>query len=118
MVAGPPGFAEPANASLRQLQQVDGLELQGDLAGGDPRDVEKVVDEAGQTSGLASDDTEDVAKVVARHEPVHHAERVGDGSQRIAQLVAQDREELVLGAGQGLGFLAPSLTLRLEQLAL
>ena len=72
------------------------------LPDGDARDVEQVVDHAREVRDLALDDAgaRRVARAVAAR---HHLERGDDRRERIAQLVAEHREELVLRAVRDLG---------------
>ena len=73
------------------------LAAQRDLAAGDARHVEQVVDEAGHLAHLALDHVARPARVgVARVAQAQDLERVGDGRERVAQLVRQRGQELVL----------------------
>jgi hypothetical protein len=70
-----------------------------DLAAGDARDVEQVVDEARELAHLAVDHV--VGPLQARRGGglgAQDLDRVAHRSERIAQLVGEDREELVLAA--------------------
>ncbi len=82
-----------------------GVEL--DLAPRDPRDVEQIVDEPGHVRGLPPDDLLLARSVTAQP---HQLERGQDRRQGIAQLVPEERQEVVLGAIGGLGF-GPGLSL-------
>ena len=71
-----------------------------DLARGDPRDVEQVIDRPGHVPKLPLM-TPSIRRgaglaVVAQH--FEHLHGVGDGGQGVAQLVGEHRQELVLTA--------------------
>jgi hypothetical protein len=102
------GRAATLQGRLAQLERarddvadVDALAAQLDLARGDPRDVEQVVDHPREVRDLALDHLP--LAVGRRVAPRHHLERGDDRRERIAQLVAEHREELVLGAVGDLG---------------
>ena len=79
------------------LLHVDGADLELDLAAGDPRHVEQVVDEPHELLQLAGDQVarpHHLAGIVAAD--AHDVHGVADRRQRIAQLVREHREELVL----------------------
>jgi hypothetical protein len=85
----------------QHLRQGGAFDAQHDLAARDARDVEQVVHQAHQVLDLALDDLA-LARmgVLAAH--AHQLQRGDDRRQRVAQLVAQHRQELVLGlAGRG-----------------
>ena len=96
---GPRGL----DRARHDLVERDEAELERHPAGGEPRHVEEVVDEAREVLNLPLDHRA-LAPVAAAARP-HQVERRRDGRQRVAQLVAQHREELVLGAARvgGLG---------------
>ena len=108
--------------------QVDDLAPQLDLAARDLRDVEQIVDQAGQVVDLPLDHlllARDRALALVPHQP----ERGDDRRQRIAQLVAEHREELVLGAARrlqlaeqllafGLGLLDQAAPLEIDRRAI
>jgi len=82
--------------------QRDGLEAQGDPAAGDAPHLEQVVDQVGELLHLPHDDSElPGAVLAATPKQLRGGE---DGRQRVAELVAEHGEELVLG---------PALALRL-----
>ena len=101
-------LADVADADLQrlaeQLVRVDGPGLQPELTAADPGHVEQVVDQPGLEVDVAADHPEHRAIVLRRGRVVEHR---GDGGehrrQRSAQLVAEDGEELVLGAIGGVG---------------
>ena len=68
-----------------------------DLAAGNPRDVEQIVDQPHQVAHLPVDDRPFAlgAGIAAQR---HQLQRRQDGRERIPQLVAEHRQELVLGA--------------------
>ena len=86
-----------SSAVLDDLAELDGLAVQRDLALRDARHVEQIVDEAGEVRDLPLDDLAHPgdARVVRRH-LVEHLRGRDDRRERIAQLVRQHREELVL----------------------
>ena len=87
-----PGLLERA---ADDLAQVGRLLVQLDLAGGDARDVEQVVDQAREVPHLALDDVP-LGRAGGAFAPRHQLERGDDRRQRVAQLVAEHGEELVL----------------------
>ena len=79
--------------------EVDRLALQRDLAARDARDVEQVVDQPRQLVDLALDDVARArALLVGQLLEPHQLHRVADRRQRVAQLVRQHGQELVLAA--------------------
>ena len=64
---------------------------------GDARDVQEIVDEAGEMLDLA-DDHVDVLTRLRIHASFQQPSGREDRSQRVAQLVREEREELVLSA--------------------
>ena len=83
-----------ATRGLGQLQRVSG---ENDLARGHPRHVEEVIDEMGEMRILARDDLAGAARGFGgRVWDVEHVGGVGDGGERIAQLVAEHGEQLIL----------------------
>ena len=84
------------------VAQVDTLAAQLDLARGDARDVEQIVDHAREVRDLALDDAP-LARIGRLVAPRHDLERGDDRRERVAQLVAEHGEELVLGAVRDLG---------------
>ena len=96
--------------------QVERLALQPDLAAGDAPDLEQVVHQARHLLDLAGEDRADgldhVGPARRRLEQVRGVRHRGE---RVAQLVAEHRQELVLGAVGGaqrlLGRLLPVLAL-------
>ena len=92
LARGDPGHARP-----HALAEVHALPLEDDLAGHDPADVEEIVDEAGHVHGLPVDDVarEHRARLAERRQ-AEHLHRAFDGAERIAQLVGEHGEKLVL----------------------
>ncbi len=89
--------------------------LDQDLAGHDAADVEQIVDEPLEVSGLPVDDAR--RELELRRGALRGTDDrggIGHGRERVAQLVPQHRQELVLGAVRLLGRRAPAL-LRLQQ---
>ena len=89
----------------------DQLAAEHDLAPGDPRDVEQVVDEPGHVPDLPAHELDrpvevSLALVLLGVPLAEHLECVIDGGQGVAQLVGEHRQELVLlavGPGELLG---------------
>ena len=89
-----------ADRRLHRVREIHRRALQHDLAGDRAADVEQVVDQARHVHHLALDDAGGAQRhrlglVRCSAERVH---RALDGAERIAQLVRQHREELVLRA--------------------
>ncbi len=76
-----------------------GLQPQLDSAGGDPRDLQQVVDEPHHVIDLPLQHFQHAigSRVVAARQP-QDIERIADRRQRIAELVGQRRQKLVLAA--------------------
>ena len=89
-------LARPRSASSSRSR------AQLDLAARDARHVEQVVDQADQVVDLALDDGALVLERLVAAQP-HQLQRGQDRRQRVAQLVAEHRQELVLGAVGRLG---------------
>ena len=88
-----------------RLRELDRAPLEDDLAERHPGDVEKVVDQMGELSVLSRDDLAGARGGLRRRIlGVEHAHRVRDGGERVAQLVAQHGEEMVLAAARRFGF--------------
>ena len=79
------------------VRHLDDLLLQLHLASRDARHVQQVVDEPREVSHLALDDRPLAFGGVVAAEP-HQLERGEDGRERIAELMAQHREEFVFRA--------------------
>ena len=92
------------------LGELDELGLQLDLAARDARDVEQVVDQPRQVVDLALDDGALALRARLAAQP-HQLQRRQDRRQRVAQLVAEHRQELVLRAVGALGGLAQAVHL-------
>ncbi len=113
---------EPSRALERLEAPLDGLghvDLGGhelDLSKSTARDVDEISDEPHQLLGLVGDHVARAAGVLGRRRLTEHRDRGGDGAQRIAQLVAEHREELILRVARRLGFRAGDACARqLEQ---
>jgi hypothetical protein len=78
------------------------LQPQVDLAARDARHFHQVVDQPDDLAHLAPDHLDHAVGLAPAVGPAHQLHRVGDRRQRIAQLVGQGRQELVLAA---VGFL-------------
>src|SRR6266851_8889431 len=79
--------------------EIDRARAEDDLAGGQSSDVEEIVDESNQDGDLPHDDLPRVlVALVERTRDFDDVQRGGDDAQRIAQLVAEHGEELVLGS--------------------
>ncbi len=72
--------------------------MQSDLAGGDALDVEQIVDEVREVSDLPPDHLTRLGRgtLLCVHAP-QHSDGAADRAERIAQLVREHRQELVLG---------------------
>jgi hypothetical protein len=82
---------------LDELREVEDAALELDLATGDAGRVEEVVDDAREVPHLPPDDRPRPRGLLApRRGMIEDVERVGDGGERVPQLVGEDREELVL----------------------
>ena len=90
-----------------QRRQIERPALQQHLAGDDAADVEQVVHQPRQVPRLAGDDLPRVGgqRGIALH-ALQHFDGRGDRAQRVAQLVAEHGQELVLGAAGCFGLLA------------
>ena len=84
---------------LHDRGQVDPLLAELELAPGDPRDIEQVVDQSHHLADLAfhhrAGRLDDLGLAVGQADDL---ERVADRRQRVPQFVRQGREELVLAA--------------------
>ena len=90
---GPAGL----DGQLDHRLQLDRLLLEHDLAAGDPRDVEQVVDHPRHLLDLVLDHLDRPLEVgAAQALDLHDLDGVADRGQGIAQLVGEHGEELVL----------------------
>src|SRR5256714_1570197 len=105
--------AQHGEGVLDDLWQPQGTAIQDDLAGAHPRRVQQVVDQPFEVKDLALDDVPRTPRLVERARLLEHAGGAGDGRQRVAELVAEHREEVVLGAIRRLGLLEQQNTLDL-----
>ena len=87
------------------LAQVEPFLAQFDLARGDSRHVHQVVDQPHQMFGLALDDRALLLEDIGAAQP-HHMQRGDDRRQRVAQFVAEHRQEVVLRAVRPVGLAA------------
>ncbi len=76
---------------------VDRLGRQLELAVGDARDVEQIVDQPRLELDVAPDDLERVARGGRVHHPVQLGDHGDDRREGVAQLMGEQRQELVLG---------------------
>ena len=84
-------------ACATTARRSSGSRLQRDLALADARDVEQVLDQARQLRDLAVGDVGGPGQLrLGRREPADHLERGADRRERVAQLVREHRQELVL----------------------
>ena len=75
----------------------DGLSLQRDLAGGQARHFEQIIEEPGHVIDLAIDDLDGPMQDRFCHlDPAQNRDGIADRYQRIAQLMGQHRDELFL----------------------
>jgi hypothetical protein len=95
------GGAIVFTGQTHQLSQVDDILMEGDLAAGDARHVEQIVEQAAHVGDLAVDDLAGPlqARLGARCRRVDFAEDVhgiANGAERVAQLVCQHGEKVIL----------------------
>ena len=92
------------------VREVEVLAVELDPAAGDPRDIEQVVDEPDDVTDLARDHRALALERLGIAQ-LHQLEGGQDRGERVAELVAEHREELVLRAigdlGLGAGLLDP-----------
>src|ERR1700733_6210188 len=82
---------------LDYLPDLEGFGLENDPAASDPRDVEKVVEQAGQVLTLPGDHRSQRAQLaVGADLSVEKQRGVSNRRQRISQLMCEHREELIL----------------------
>ncbi len=93
------GVRERLDRALDDVREIERAAHEPQLAAGDFRDVEQIVDEPFQERGLAPNDLP-CASVPVRRDTglLEHGARGGDRAQRIAELVAQHREKRVARA--------------------
>src|SRR5882724_11514633 len=92
---GAAGDLEGLQATRRALHQVDARPGQFDLSGGDPRGIQKVVDEVAEVAELALDDvTRPIRRIPSDH--VEDADRGADRPEGVPELVCEHGEELLL----------------------
>jgi hypothetical protein len=101
------GVGDRADAARNDLRQIDGSAHETDPPGGDAAHVEEVIDQAREMADLLADDAAGVhgARLLGADD-VEHVDGAGNDFERVAQLVPEHREELVLGAVGGLRILA------------
>ncbi len=98
------GDLQGGDDALRDHRQVDRAPHQQHVARDDTADVEQVVHHVGQMARLPRRDAARIdGHVGLRRHAVQHLDRRGDRAQRIAQFMAEQRQELVLGAARRLG---------------
>ena len=98
-----PPQAPDIHEARHRLGEVEALAVERELAVCDAADVEEIADEPRHVPGLALDHGGRLHRLVARGiGDFQHMSRRGEGRERIAQLVAEHRQELVLGAARGL----------------
>ena len=81
----------------RVSQRSSSLALESNFSRRDARDVEQIIDEAGEMIGLSADDAALFGFQLPFREAVcvDNGQGVVDRAERVAQLVAQHREELI-----------------------
>src|SRR5262245_48596144 len=85
------------NGAASELVEIEWFELQSDLAARDARDIEQVLDKAGEMVDLAADGLSRRPILLAvRHGAIEDEEAVGDRRQRVSKFVRQGGKELVL----------------------
>src|SRR5262249_56436301 len=94
-----PARTPSTHTRRHQGSKVQGPAMQSHLAGGEPTHVEQVLDEAREVLDLPIDDG---ARTLSRRllglRVLQDSAGVGDGPERIAQLMPEHGEELVLRA--------------------
>ena len=85
-------------ALLTTGERLNGLGLEADLAPCDPRDVQQVVDQAGEVLDLPIDHVLGPFEVVFRLQLAEELSRVADRRQGVAKLVGEHGQELILAA--------------------
>src|SRR3569623_3476249 len=85
-----------------QRRELHGPTIELDLVAGNARDIEQVVDQTREVLDLAFDDPV-LACPRAVALQLHQLNGGEDRRERVAQLVAEHREEVVLRAVRGLG---------------
>ena len=101
----PPGVLQRLHRMHDDHREVDDALRQHDLAARDAGDVEKVVDDLREVLRLATDHRAAArGRLARRRRTLQQRGRVGDGGQRVAQLVPEHRQKLVLGEVRVLGF--------------
>ena len=89
--------------------QIDRLALQADLSAGHAADVHQIVDQAGKVRGLPVDGVQAVLQNrVLEVRVAYDRQRIADGCQRIAQLMRQHGEELLVALARLLQRLHPT----------
>ena len=104
-------LASPASPAYR-LGQIERPSIQVDLSGDHTFDVEQVIDQMGEVADLPHDHAARAGfgfSAAVRH--LEHLDGAVDGADRIAQLVGQHRQELVLHAAVALGAVAGAVGL-------
>ena len=82
---------------MDELVELETLLLQANLVARDPGDVEQGVDQIRQLRGLAIDHSQGAAGLLpAGRGAVEDVEAILDGSERVAQLVGEHRQKLIL----------------------
>ena len=117
VAAGGGAAAHHAERLLDRLRQAHGPALEHDLAGPHARGIEQIVDEPPEVNDLTLDDVARLPDVADGARDVEHLRRAGDGGQRIAKLVAEHREEVILRAVGGLRLLKQQGALGLDSFA-
>ena len=108
---------ERADRAPRDLGQIYGCAVQEDLAGHHAPHVEQVVDQSPEVRALAQDHVARATdRLVGTLELVQQAHGAADGAERVAQLVTQHGQELVLGAIDPLRLEQPRRDLPLDPL--
>ena len=90
---------EAAERALRDGLEVHGTPLELDLARGQSRDVEQIIEQPCEMGRLPMEDLPELRGLVVRLAlQVEDADCPVDGAEGVAQLVTEHREEFVLGA--------------------
>ena len=107
---------ERGDGPADRLGHVERLSIQPDLSGDHALDVEQIVDQMRDVADLPRDHLVRAGRRLPLGvRQLEHADGIADRAERIAQLVGQHRQELVLRAAVALG--AVAVAVGLEELA-
>jgi len=100
------------------LSEIYRSSLKDDLASHDPGHIEEIIDEAGKMLNLPADNAPGpLLSFLLRIESIKHGEATHDRRERVAELVPQHGQEVILGLADSLGFGAGRTKFRHDSLA-